>query len=137
MDFGSQSLGSPNPFLAPAPELRMKADRIRSMRQTEHRVLARPLGRSIAETSDADAARQSSLNGSLHEFRCEKRERDRHIDLANAAFFACSDLLDTGDGASNDLFKPATTTGDGCDKSGAGLSANRPRILWQTRKSAR
>jgi hypothetical protein len=44
------------------PELDVKTDRIRdSKRQTEHRVLAGPLGRGIAETSDADAARQSSL----------------------------------------------------------------------------
>jgi len=38
-------------------------------RQTEHRVLAGPLGRSIAQASDADAARQSSFHGSLHEVR--------------------------------------------------------------------
>jgi len=30
-----------------------------SHRQTEHRVLARPLGRSIAQTGDADAAPQT------------------------------------------------------------------------------
>ena len=41
------------------PELDVKADRIKdSKRQTEDRVLAGPLGRGIAETSDADAARQ-------------------------------------------------------------------------------
>src|SRR6202795_4080060 len=106
-------------------------DRPKSIRQTEHRVLARPLGRSIAQTSDADAARQSSLDGSLHEFRREERERDRHIDLSNAAFFACRDLLDAGDSANNDIFKPATTAGDGCDKWGAGLSANRPTVVWR------
>ena len=39
-DFGSESLGYPNPFLAPARMLDL--DR---MKQTEHRVLARPLGR--------------------------------------------------------------------------------------------
>jgi hypothetical protein len=43
--------------------------------------LAGPLGRGIAQAAHADAARQSSLNGSLHEFRREERERDRHIDL--------------------------------------------------------
>src|SRR5258708_39156212 len=68
-------------------------------RQTEHRVLAGPLGRSIAETRDADPARQSPLDGSLHELGGEERERDRQIDLSNAAFVPRSDLLDAGDGA--------------------------------------
>ena len=136
MDFGFQSLGSANPFLAPAGVAR-DPDRQESKRQTEHRVLAGPLGRGIAETSDADAARQSSLNGSLHEFRREERERDRHVDLADAAFFACSDLIDTGDGAGNDLFKPAPTTRDGCDKCGAGLGADRASGLVALRKLAR
>ena len=104
-------------------------DRHKSIRQTEHRVLVRPLGRSIAETSDADAARQSSLNGSLHEFGSEERERDRHIDLSNAALVACSNLLDTFDGASNDLIKPTPATRDGCDKCDAGLGADRPIVL--------
>jgi hypothetical protein len=48
----------------------------------------------IAQTSDANAAGQSSLDGSPHEFRREERERDRHIDLSNAALVACSNLLD-------------------------------------------
>src|SRR6266550_1906290 len=66
-----------------------------SHRQTEHRVLARPLGRSIAQTRDANPARQSPLDGTLHEFGCEEGERDRHIDLSNAAFLARGNLLDT------------------------------------------
>jgi hypothetical protein len=48
--------------------------------------LAGPFGRSIAQASDADPARQSSFDGSLHEVGREERERDRHIDLSNAAF---------------------------------------------------
>src|SRR5258708_659618 len=57
VDFACRSLGSPNPFLAPSPELRVKNrdDRPGSNRQTEHRVLARPLGGRIAQASDADA----------------------------------------------------------------------------------
>jgi hypothetical protein len=38
-------------------------------------VLAGPFGRSIAQASDADAARQSSFDGSLHEVGREKRQR--------------------------------------------------------------
>ena len=92
-------------------------------------MLAGPFGRSIAQTSDADAARQSSLDGGLHEFRREECERDRHIDLSNAAFFARSDLIDTDDRASNDLIKPATTARDRCNKCGAGFGADRSTIL--------
>jgi hypothetical protein len=46
------------------------------------------------------------LNGSLHEFGCEEGERNRHVDLSNAAVLARSNLLDTGDGAGNDLIAP-------------------------------
>ena len=72
--------------------------------------MAGPLGRNIAETTDANAARQSSFDGSVHEFGREERERDRHIDLSNAAFVSCSNLLDAGDGAGNDLIKPTPAT---------------------------
>jgi hypothetical protein len=40
----------------------------------------------------------------------EERERDRHIDLSNAPFVAGSNLLDTGQGASNNLIKPDATS---------------------------
>jgi hypothetical protein len=112
VDFASRSLGSPNPFLAPRPKLHVKIrdDRLGSNRQTEHRVLTRPLGRSITQASDADAARQSSLDGCLHEFGREERERDRQIDLSNAAFVPRGDLFDTGDGAGDDLIKPTSAT---------------------------
>ena len=102
-------------------------------RQTEHRVLARPLGRSIAQASDADATRQSSFDSRLHEFRHEERERDRHIDLSNAACLPRSDLLDTGDAAGNDLTKPTPATRDRCNKRGAGLGANGSKTVWRDR----
>ena len=35
------------------------------------------------EASDADAARQSSFDGSLHQFGREERQRDRQIDLSS------------------------------------------------------
>ena len=97
--------------------------------KAEYPVLAGPLGRGIAETSNSNPARQSPLDGGFDQIGREERERDRHIDLADAAFFARSDLLDIGDGASNDLFEPATTTGDRCDKRGAGLGADRATVL--------
>ena len=98
-------------FLAPSPVAH--EDRQDQIGQAEHRVLARPLSRSVAQTGDADAARQSSFDGSLHQFGREEGKRDRHVDLSNAAFVACSDLLDTGDGAGNDLIKPTPATRDG------------------------
>jgi len=108
-------------------------DRPGSNRQTEHRVLARPLGRSIAQASNADAARQSSFDGCLDEFGREERERDRHIDLSDAAFVPRSDLLDSGDGAGNDLIKPTSATRDRCDERGASLGANGSKIVWRRR----
>src|SRR6266704_2990471 len=68
-----------------------------STRHTEHRILAGPLRGSIAQTRDANPPWQSSFDGSLNEIGCEEGERDRHIDLPNAAVFACGNLLDTGD----------------------------------------
>jgi hypothetical protein len=98
-------------------------------RQTEHRILAAPLVRSIAETSDTDAPRQSSFDGSLHQFRREESQRDRHIDLSNAAFVARSNLLGTRDGAGNDLIKPMPATCDRCDERGASLSTNGSMVV--------
>ena len=64
------------------------------------------------QTRDANPPRQSSFDGSLNETGCEEGERDRHIDLPNAAVFACGNLLDTGDRTRHDLIEPAPTTGD-------------------------
>ena len=90
--------------------------------------MAAPLGRSIAETSDADASGQSSFDGSLHQRGREESQRNRHTDLSNAAFFARGNLIDT-EGAGNDLIKPTPAVRDRCDKLGAGLSADRASIL--------
>jgi hypothetical protein len=73
------------------------------------------------------------FDGSLHQFRREERERDRHIDLSNAAFVACSNLLDAGDGAGNDLTKPTPATRDRCDERGAGLCANGSTVVKRHR----
>jgi hypothetical protein len=60
--------------------------------------------------SDANPARQSSFDGSLHEFGGEKRQRDRHIDLTNAAFVACGNLLDAGEVDAAYLRFPSSAT---------------------------
>ena len=90
--------------------------------------MARPLGRSVAQAGDPDAARQSSFDGSLHQFRCEEAS-EIVILLVDIAFFACSNLLDTGDGAGNDLLKPTPATRDRGNERGTGLGANGSKVV--------
>jgi hypothetical protein len=68
--------------------------------------LSAPFCGSVAESLDANAARQATFDRCFDEVRCEERERDRHIDLSHAAFLACGDLLDVSDRARDDLVKP-------------------------------
>jgi hypothetical protein len=55
--------------------------------------LPSPFRGSIAESFDSNAAGQATFDGRLDEIRCEKCERDGHIDLTRAAFLAGRDLL--------------------------------------------
>jgi len=103
-----------------------------SNRQAKHHILAGPLGRRIAETSNANTPRQSPFDGRLHQPGRKERQRYRHIDLANAASFARGNLLDNG-GAGNDLKKPTPAARDRCDKRRARLSADRASVLWRRR----
>jgi hypothetical protein len=64
--------------------------------QPEHRLLARPLDRRIAQSGDADAAWQSPFDGRFDEIGREECERDRHIDLAYAASLAFCDAFAAG-----------------------------------------
>lgn len=65
--------------------------------QSERLELPAPLGRRIAKTLHANAAGQATLNRGSDEIRREERERDGHVNLANAAFFAGGDLFKFGD----------------------------------------
>src|SRR6266403_3386556 len=58
--------------------------------------LSAPFGRRIAEPLDADAAGQATFYGRSNKIGCEEGERDGHIDLSNAAFFASAKLSDRG-----------------------------------------
>ena len=80
--------------------------------KAKYPVLTRPLGRGIAETSNSNPARQTTFDGGSDQIGCEKGERDRHVDLAGAAFFARSDLLDISHLAARDFIEPAPTAGD-------------------------
>jgi hypothetical protein len=53
--------------------------------ETEHLALARPFGGHVGEASDAEAMRKSSLDGRFDEIGRQERQRDRHVDLADAA----------------------------------------------------
>jgi hypothetical protein len=65
-----------------------------SMRETQHLMLTRPSDRRIEQAGDADAARQPTVNGCLDQPRCKEGQRDRHLNMALAAGFACGDALD-------------------------------------------
>src|SRR6266404_2003005 len=67
--------------------------------QAERFELSTPLRGSIAEPFDTDAARQTTFDCGLDEVRCEEGKRDSHIDLSDAAFLTCGDLLDVSDRA--------------------------------------
>ena len=84
-------------------------------------VLTRPRGGGIAETSNSNPVRQATFDGGLDQIGCEKSQRDRHVDFADAAFFPGGDLLDTGDGPGKDFLEPSPATGDRSDELGAGL----------------
>ncbi len=80
---------------------------------------------SIAKSLDSNAAWQTTFDRGAHEVWCEERERDRHVDLAHAAFLTCRDLLNVGHRARDDFVKPATTSGDGADEARATFDPRR------------
>jgi hypothetical protein len=54
--------------------------------ESERLKLLAPICRRITEPLDTDAAGQAALHGCFDKIGCEEGERDRHIDLPNAAF---------------------------------------------------
>src|SRR5215510_2944420 len=64
-----------------------------SISQAEHCVLARPLGRGITKSSDADAPRQPAFDSRLHKIGRQESQRYCHIDLTQAAVLSPSDAL--------------------------------------------
>jgi len=71
-------------------------------------------------------AESSSLASSI---RREERERDGHVNLANAAFFAGGDLFKFGDFARYDLVEPTTTSGDCADQARATLDPRWTNVI--------
>ena len=97
--------------------------------QSERLELPAPLGRRIAKTLHANAAGQATLNRGSDEIRREERERDGHVNLANAAFFAGGDLFKFGDFARYDLVEPTTTSGDCADQARATLDPRWTNVI--------
>jgi hypothetical protein len=61
--------------------------------ESERFELPGPFSRRISQSLDPNAAGQTTFDRCFDEVRCEKRERDGHIDLSHAAFLACGDLF--------------------------------------------
>jgi hypothetical protein len=64
--------------------------------ESERRKLPAPFGRRIAEPLDADATGQAAFYRRFDEIWCEEGERDRHVDLPNAALLASAKFGDVG-----------------------------------------
>jgi hypothetical protein len=62
--------------------------------ESERLELSAPFSRGISESLHANAARQATFHGCPDKIRCEKGERDGHIDLPNAALLAHAKVCD-------------------------------------------
>ena len=95
----------------------------------------RPFGRCIAQAGDTDATGQTTFNGSLDQTWRDKRQRDRHVDVTNAAMVALRNLLQILNGARNDLIQPLPSACDGLKQTGSALSLDRSnRYSWDRRR---
>ena len=56
-------------------------------------MLAGPFHRQVGEARNSHSVRKSTLNGGSNEVRREERQRDCHIDLADAAIFPLCDAF--------------------------------------------
>jgi cell division protease FtsH len=61
--------------------------------------LSTPFRRSVAQSLDVDASRQTALGRSADELEGKESERDGHIDMTDAASLAQSNLLSVSDGS--------------------------------------
>src|ERR1700733_4417923 len=89
--------------------------------KSERLKLPAPFSWRIAEPLDADAARQTAFHGSFDEIRSEEGERDRHVDLPNAAPFLDADFLDCRYSTRDYIIQPPAAFGDGADQASASL----------------
>ena len=87
-----------------------------------------PFGRRIAEPLDADATGQATFYGCFDKIGSEEGERDRHVDLPNAALFADAKLGDRCHSTRDHIIQPPAASRDGADKAGAALELFRTDV---------
>ena len=88
-----------------------------------------PLRGRIAKSLDAETAWQATFDSCPDQIRREERKRDRHIDLAHAAFLARCDLLYVGYRARDELIEPTTAACDCVDQSHPPLDPSRTNFV--------
>lgn len=91
--------------------------------------LAAPLRGRLAQPFNADAAGQATLDGGLDQIRGKEGERDRHVDLTDAAAFTRRDLVDASDRTGDNFGEPAPAARNRGHKPGAALGAFRPHCI--------
>jgi hypothetical protein len=68
-----------------------------------------------------DATGQATFHGGFDKVGCEEGERDRHVDLANAAVFAHAKFGDVGYSTRDYIIQPLAASRDGVDKARSAL----------------
>ena len=81
-------------------------------RKPEHLVLAGPFGRQVGEADYSHAMRKPSFDRRLDEIGREEGERDRHVDLADAAAIARRDAFRIRRRVGDELIEPAASAGN-------------------------
>ena len=77
--------------------------------KAKHLVLLGPCGGQVGEAGNAHAMRKSTVNRRFDEIGREERERDRHIDLADAAPLALRNCFGGGYPVSCEFFEPTAS----------------------------
>ena len=80
--------------------------------KAKHLVLLGPCGGQVGEAGDAHAMRKSTVNRRFDEIGREERERNRHIDLADAAPLAFRNCFGRGRDVSYKFIEPLPSAGN-------------------------
>ena len=89
--------------------------------------MLRPFGWKLAEPRVTYSARQHTFNGGLDESWRKERERDPHVDGANAAAFANGNFNGVGDVASDKFVESSASARDSFDQALACIAADRSK----------
>jgi hypothetical protein len=77
--------------------------------ETKHLVLLGPCGGQVGEAGNAHATRKSTINRRLDEIGRKEGQRDRHIDLADAAPLAFGNCFGRGRNVSCKFIEPTAS----------------------------